>query len=193
MGAAERFIAVDVGNTRVKLGLFERSLDCERAALAAALPIAGRALPEPVETFELPGWSSGSADGLGISDALREWAPGQAAEAAFVASVHRQAGGAMIDALRAIGIPSVLPLVGSQLPIEVRVEQPERVGVDRLLAAVAANRLRREASSAIVIDIGTAITIDLVAPDGAFEGARSCRASTWRPGPCTTRPTRCRR
>ncbi len=44
------------------------------------------------------------------------------------------------------------------------------VGVDRLLDAVAANRLRQPHRPAVVIDVGTAITVDLVAADGAFCG-----------------------
>ena len=63
-----------------------------------------------------------------------------------------------------------------RLPLEVRTDAPERVGIDRLLNAVAANsRLRRGAKSkykraAVLIDAGTAVTVDLVSPDGAFEG-----------------------
>ena len=52
----------------------------------------------------------------------------------------------------------------------VRVDAPERVGIDRLLAAVAVNRVRRPDRPAVVVDLGTAITVDLIAADGAFEG-----------------------
>jgi type III pantothenate kinase len=44
------------------------------------------------------------------------------------------------------------------------------VGIDRLLDAVAANRLRHPAAPAVVVDVGTAITVDLVAADGSFQG-----------------------
>jgi type III pantothenate kinase len=44
------------------------------------------------------------------------------------------------------------------------------VGLDRLAAAVAANRLRSPGRSAIVIDAGTAVTVDLVGATGAFQG-----------------------
>ncbi|TWT32314.1 Type III pantothenate kinase [Posidoniimonas corsicana] len=166
MPDAERLIAVDVGNSRVKLGLFERPVECEQAALAAPLPIAGPPLPEPVDTFDFT-----HIEGEPTSyNALREWLGPYAGAAALVASVHRSAGQSTLEALRACGLDRCKPLVGRQLPIEVRVEQPERVGVDRLLAGVAANRLRRADAPAIVIDLGTAITIDLIAADGAFEG-----------------------
>lgn len=56
------------------------------------------------------------------------------------------------------------------LPIRVDVASPERVGLDRLLNAVAANELRPQQSGAIVIDSGTATTVDVVTPDGGFAG-----------------------
>ena len=58
----------------------------------------------------------------------------------------------------------------SQLPISVALEQPERVGIDRLLTAIAANRLRAPGQTSIIVDSGTAITIDALTSDGAFCG-----------------------
>ncbi len=56
------------------------------------------------------------------------------------------------------------------LPLAVRVPEPDRVGIDRLLGAVAANRLRDRERPAIVIDLGSAMTFDLISADGAFLG-----------------------
>ncbi len=53
------------------------------------------------------------------------------------------------------------------IPIENRTRAPERVGADRLLAALGA---WRRAGAAIVVDAGTAITVDLVADGPVFEG-----------------------
>ena len=44
------------------------------------------------------------------------------------------------------------------------------VGIDRLLNAVGANRLRSAHTPAVVVDLGTAITVDLVGPQGDFLG-----------------------
>lgn len=52
--------------------------------------------------------------------------------------------------------------------IDVAVERPEAVGVDRLLAAGAA--FRQVGGSVIVIDAGTALTVDLVSAAGCFMG-----------------------
>jgi type III pantothenate kinase len=54
-----------------------------------------------------------------------------------------------------------------QLPIVVRVDRPESVGIDRLLNGVAV--LKRKIP-AIVIDAGSAVTVDLVDADGVFCG-----------------------
>jgi type III pantothenate kinase len=54
--------------------------------------------------------------------------------------------------------------------LRVNVDHPERVGVDRLAAAVAANALRDPARAAVVVDSGTAITVDLVDASGVFQG-----------------------
>ena len=52
--------------------------------------------------------------------------------------------------------------------IDVAVEKPEAVGVDRLLAAGAA--FRRVRGAVIVVDAGTALTVDLVSSAGCFMG-----------------------
>ncbi len=44
------------------------------------------------------------------------------------------------------------------------------VGIDRLVDAVAVNRLRDAGRPAVVVDVGSAITVDLVSRDGAFLG-----------------------
>ena len=55
-----------------------------------------------------------------------------------------------------------------KLGIPILVENPQTVGIDRLLNALAA--YRRTKSSTIIVDFGTAITIDLVSKEGEFLG-----------------------
>jgi type III pantothenate kinase len=153
MGVTLPLIAVDVGNARVKFGLLE-SLDF------------GDGFPEPSRTLHVPGRPLEVAR---VAAWLAETATGRAAW--WIGSVNRPAATSLIDWLRAErpNDPITLLAVGD-LPLVVAVERPERVGVDRLLDAVAANRLRRPGCPAIVVDVGTAITVDLVAADGAFQG-----------------------
>jgi type III pantothenate kinase len=56
------------------------------------------------------------------------------------------------------------------LPLFVRLEHPERVGVDRLLDAVAANARRPPETPAVIVDAGSAVTVDYVDCEGAFRG-----------------------
>jgi type III pantothenate kinase len=66
---------------------------------------------------------------------------------------------------RAIGLVAAS---AETVPIEARVDRPAEVGPDRLVNALAAARLH--GAPAIVVDLGTATTLDVVAPDGAFVG-----------------------
>ncbi len=58
----------------------------------------------------------------------------------------------------------------ASLPLWVRLEKPDHVGIDRLLDAVAANSRRPMDTPAIAIDAGSAVTVDWVDETGAFAG-----------------------
>ena len=57
-----------------------------------------------------------------------------------------------------------------QLPIRVDVEHPDRVGLDRLIGAVAANRVRNSGRPAVTVDVGTAVTVNAIDAAGIFTG-----------------------
>ncbi|HIM28815.1 MAG TPA: type III pantothenate kinase [Planctomycetes bacterium] len=59
---------------------------------------------------------------------------------------------------------------GDQVGIPVNVGQPDRVGIDRLLAAAAAHSLPPFHVPKIVVDAGTAVTVDLIDASGTFQG-----------------------
>jgi type III pantothenate kinase len=150
--ATPRLIAADVGNARIKLGLFA----CGCAA----------GLPEPVQTLPL----------LGDEPDLDEIVPWLADDAQdrrtwWIASVNRPAATQLIDWL-ANHRPNdrITLLAAGDLPLTVRLERPDMVGVDRLVDAVAVNRLRDPRQAAVIVDVGSAITVDLVSCDGAFLG-----------------------
>jgi type III pantothenate kinase len=158
-------IAVDIGNSGIKLGRFTRERN--------ASEFGGR-LPEPSATLELPiDHVTGSFD----ASQLAQWCASNTSVHTCwsIGSVHRGAGellAAMIDSW-ARQLKIVWPirrLVPQGVPMPIRVDEPARVGIDRLLAAFAANRLRAPRKAAIVIDLGTAITVDLIEVDGAFAG-----------------------
>lgn len=147
-------IAVDVGNSRLKFGWY-------RSAVAESYV-------EPVRTLEV---SSRPFD----PDPLEQWLA-QGSGAAYpvdwlVASVHRPAMASLCDwAARFDGRIRIRELVADDLTLSIDVPAVHRIGMDRLAAAVAVNRLRDRARPAIVIDLGTAITVDVVSAQGAFGG-----------------------
>ena len=88
-----------------------------------------------------------------------------------VGSVNRPAASRLIDWLRDHrGDDEVMLLTSGDLPLAVKLPRPDMVGVDRLLDALAANRLRTPGRPAVVVDVGSAITVDLIDADGAFLG-----------------------
>lgn len=64
--------------------------------------------------------------------------------------------------------PLVVGKEGCRLPCEIRVDNPAEVGPDRLVNAIAA--YERHGGEIIVVDFGTATTLDVVAHDGAYIG-----------------------
>lgn len=58
----------------------------------------------------------------------------------------------------------------NQLPLQVKVEQPDWVGIDRLLNAVAARAWRCQGAPAVIVDAGSAVTVDCIDETGAFRG-----------------------
>jgi type III pantothenate kinase len=70
-----------------------------------------------------------------------------------------------VAARRGIG---VLVATAGTVPLAIRVDRPGEVGPDRLVNALAAQRLY--GTPAVVVDFGTATTFDCVGPDGAYVG-----------------------
>jgi type III pantothenate kinase len=171
-------IAVDIGNARIKLGRFH-ILSADRYSTG------GIAVPEPQDTLTV----GDDADDL---DSLATWlhrfpsplageglaAKGEALSqslsdpvAWYIGSVNRPSTTRLLNWLREHRPQDeVTLLVASDLELEVRLERPDMVGIDRLLDALAANRLRRPDHAAVVVDVGSAVTVDLLSADGAFCG-----------------------
>lgn len=146
---AEQLVMVDVGNRHVKF-----------AKISLADPAH---FPSDLAVLRLPSEPA-------ACQRLEPWLPSEPV-VWCVASVCRPLEAALANWI-ADRRPAdrYLRLTNDRVPIEIRVDQPERVGTDRLVAALAADALRTAERAAIVIDAGSAITVDLVAADGAFEG-----------------------
>ncbi len=142
-------VAVDVGNTRLKLGVFSTPL--------------AEPLPHPQGTLSMArDWSAADLDSfLPESPAEYTWA---------IASVNRPACIHLVAWLTERRVPRIWQMEHTDLPVSADVERPDHVGMDRLANVVAVNRLRASNEPAIIIDMGTALTVDLVSRTGAFAG-----------------------
>jgi type III pantothenate kinase len=158
---ASPLIAVDIGNSRIKLARFDR-------------PVAAHELPRPVATLDLTLTSrAGDFDAEPLTDWCREHVAGPADWLA--STVHRGAMERLDSTLAAIGRTlavewSLQEIKFLDVPLVVEVDAPERVGMDRLMGAVAADRLRPADRAAIVVDLGTASKVALLTDMGAFVG-----------------------
>lgn len=147
-------VAVDVGNTRIKLGLF------------APRPTSTQVFPEPVDLRTV---SADDGDFTALAEWLHPYPPADCQW--WIASVNRPAASRLVDWLRTREPAAPLTLIcADDLPLTVELPRPDMVGVDRLLAAVAANRLRAEGQAAVVVCLGSAITVNWITPQGAFAG-----------------------
>ena len=164
-------IAVDIGNARIKVGRFNTTGDRRQDSSSASSRARDAQgceprLPLPVDTLSMDGRCP-------AFDQVADWLD-QASMPVFswwIGSVNRSATTTLLDWLREVRPRDAVTLLTSaDLPLAVRLPEPDKVGVDRLLDAVAANVLREPGRPAVVVDVGTAITVDLVAADGAFCG-----------------------
>ena len=143
-------IVVDAGNTRVKFAWME----CDPAggvprtrgfiAIPVGQPLPIDTLQEWVHAGHPPQVIVDGSNPREVDRVLREWPQAGARPHTLGSRTH--------------------------LPLVIEVEYPDKVGIDRLLNAIAANARRQPGQIAIVIDSGTATTVDLVDGTGAFRG-----------------------
>jgi type III pantothenate kinase len=147
--ALPQLIAVDIGNTSTRFGLFDRLGGSEPPAARNVLATATRGITSQRLLGRLPPepctWRIASVC-RGAQQRLAAWVQRNRPADDYRLLTHQD------------------------MPLAIEVDFPERVGLDRLAAAVAANRLRSPHRCAVVIDAGTALTVDLVGATGAFLG-----------------------
>jgi type III pantothenate kinase len=147
-----RWLAVDVGNSRVKFGVFDSQASCD------GLPECSLFLTCPPDRpFDWDTLRRELGDGSFLSVIVGSNQKGvDAVVAAWPDYLQPDSRIVFRDSVR--------------FPIVIDVDAPRRVGLDRLLTAIAANRLRSSGQAAIVVDCGTATTVDAVSSEGVFLG-----------------------
>ncbi|MEY4186155.1 MAG: Type pantothenate kinase [Planctomycetota bacterium] len=143
--------AIDIGNTRAKFGLISDP----------ALGPVGEVTATVLE------------DGQSLPDQLLAWWHSTAAGRACSCVIAGSDPDCRDQLLQNWPVALPQPLVirsGSQIPVHADVDYPSRVGIDRLLNAYAAQFLLTTDQAAIIVDSGTATTVDLVTPGPVFRG-----------------------
>lgn len=134
-------LAIDIGNSRTSAAIFEEDTLLDLfAELTSSFPS---------ETFHsfLHKHSIGSA---------------------MISSVHRQAGERAAAALKNAPFP-ILNLTPDMSSIQLSVDEPQAVGTDRIANFYGALNAF-PSNNCIVIDVGTAITVDSIAANGVYLG-----------------------
>jgi len=147
------FLSIDIGNTNIDLGLFQD----DRLLLHCKLPAGARSAAEDFVPL--------------LRDLLAPHLGPVRLAGAAIGSVVKDLGDALERACRDLGARLVLQVEATwDLGLEIDYHPPERVGIDRLVAAAAAFARAPAGSGAVVADAGTAITVDAVSADGTFLG-----------------------
>ena len=142
-------LVADIGNSRIKWGL----VSDERLTSIAALP-----LPTDLDLAQRT-WQK-QAD-LWTIPRGAYW---------VLATTNPPAATILQRWLETRGDFAYLIKSSADLPIQLDVDFPERVGVDRLLNAIAANYRMGTGRPKYIVDAGSAITLDWVDAQGVFRG-----------------------
>lgn len=149
--AVQDLIVVDCGNTRIKFARFEdRGGNALPQLCEFAAPLCGAVIDWdelrgwPFQSRPVPGYVSGS-NPPEVARVLREWP--------------------------ADWQPPIEKCDRRELSIPLLVDFPDRVGMDRALNAVAARALLSAGQSAVIVDSGTTVTVDVVSEAGFHGGA----------------------
>ncbi len=153
--AVHHRLAIDAGNTRIKLGLFALSNVSRSGELPRCVERAVVLSHEPIPWELLAHWQS----------ATGSWQP-----AVIAGSNPHDVERVRQNWPSSLGPTPLIVANTDAFPLPIRVDEPRRVGIDRLLNAVAVNELRSAGHPAVIVDSGTATTVDVVSADGTFAG-----------------------
>jgi len=151
-------IAIDIGNTNIHIGLFfdgeEKSIESiagkSQARLAQCLKSAWEQIPVLESSKE------SKRDGV------------------IVASSVKPAWTKIVRQVAANSLGENILIIGEDIPLPMTcwIDEPDKVGTDRVVSAAAAYAIAQDA--VVVADFGTAVTIDLVDANGIFKGGVIC-------------------
>ena len=151
-------IAIDIGNTNINIGLF---LDGEEQFIKS---FTGRPREELVDCL-VSAW-----DKIPVAESSKE----KKHDGVIVVSSVEPAWTELITGIVKETLGEKIHIIGKDIPLPITcwVDEPHKVGTDRVVAAAAAYSVVKDA--VVVADLGTAVTIDLVDQNGIFLGGVIC-------------------
>jgi type III pantothenate kinase len=151
-------IAVDIGNTNIHIGLFLEG----KEEYIKSIPGSSRS---KLKNCLKSAWQK-----IPIIESSTE----DKRNGVIVVSSVKPAWTKVIEEIAETNFDEEIHIIGKDipLPIQLWVDEPDKVGTDRLVSAAAAYDVVGDA--VVVADFGTAVTIDLVDQNGIFLGGVIC-------------------
>ncbi len=177
MSGFEKFGVIDIGNSGLKIGLADRTNGLQLAGLQTLYwshPSDQQKSPPKEWTDNRAVFRASMNDLDSIAHVFAEcrhhggvkgpltWLVGSVQPNAFESVRRMMAEMYPTDSIRPVGYRD------SGIPVQV--DAPELVGIDRILAAAEARRSCNREAEIIVVQAGTAITVDWIDATGAFCG-----------------------
>ncbi|MCP4258816.1 MAG: type III pantothenate kinase [Planctomycetes bacterium] len=151
-------IAVDIGNTNISIGLFLEG----KEQFVKSIPGSSRA--------KLTSCLKSTWGKIPIAESSKE----KKRDGIIVASSVKPAWTKIIREIAKDELGEKIYIIGKEIPLPMNlwVDEPDKVGTDRVVSAAAAYDVVED--SVVIADFGTAITIDLVNENGIFLGGVIC-------------------
>ncbi len=157
--AAGPLLCIDIGNTHTHLAIHAKGvLTGQRDISTALIDDPAQGLPAVLASLATSSADAGSP----------LLAPRSSLQLAFC-SVVPAATPKLLAVAAAAGLPAWQLTHEVRLGVPISYPKPTEIGQDRLANAAGAHALA-PGRPAIVIDLGTAVTFDLVTPEGGYEG-----------------------
>jgi type III pantothenate kinase len=153
-------VVVDIGNTRLKWGLC--AADGSAVIDAAALPDDPAAWQKQLELWSvIPARRASEEEKTSLARRAGMW---------VLASVQPHRCERLEHWLCEQGHAVHVLRHAAELPLVVKLPAPDKAGIDRLLDAVAAKKRLCPGEPAVLIDAGSAVTVDWLDEEHAFRG-----------------------
>jgi type III pantothenate kinase len=151
-------VAIDIGNTNIAIGLF---LDGEEQFIKFFAGEAGKELTDCL----VSAWEK-----IPVAKSSKEGKH----DGVIVISSVKPVWTELVTEIIKDNLGEKVYIIGKDIPLPMSlwVDEPDKVGTDRVVAAAAAYAVVEDA--VVVADLGTAVTIDLVDQNGVFLGGVIC-------------------